>query len=454
MKNNNLKKTDRNIKSKKDLNAYSLAGIGIGGIIGSGFFLGSALAIKQAGPSVVLAFIFGGFIMSQVLGAMTSISINRPVIGSFRVYTEQFLGKFTGYLLGWIIYVSGILGTASEAIASAVFLKYWIPGLSIAVLSLSSILLVIFINMLQMKYFGYIESGIAALKIIVMTAFIVIGLIFIWSHGVSVKPAPFSGFQNFFPNNISGFLQSMLIVVFTYSGISTVAMATSDVKKPSKSIPKATMLVTFGIIALYALTMLVVVLTVDFKFININSSPLIQSLNNMNIKWASSVINAVILSATFSVMIGGYYSCNQMLISLSMAKEAPSVFNKKTKRDFYKNAWLLTGVTSILIVMISFLLSSKLFNYLVSASSYFSFFNWIINLIVYILWKKKRSSEEKYNSPLILGKSGAYGTIIIIFVLFIMSLKVPDFRIGFYAAALMTFLIALSYKLYIRPKSI
>lgn len=43
--------------------------------------------------------------MSQVLGAMTSISINRPVVGSFRVYTEQFLGEFTRYLLGWIIIV-------------------------------------------------------------------------------------------------------------------------------------------------------------------------------------------------------------------------------------------------------------------------------------------------------------------------------------------------------------
>ena len=125
---------DSDKKSNKELNAYSLAGIGIGGIIGSGFFLGSGIAIKEAGPSVILAFLFGGIIMSQVLGAMTSISINRPVTGSFRVYTEQFLGKFTGYLLGWIIYVSGILGTATEAIAAAIFLKYWFPGLSVALL--------------------------------------------------------------------------------------------------------------------------------------------------------------------------------------------------------------------------------------------------------------------------------------------------------------------------------
>lgn len=52
----------------------------------------------------------------------------------------------------------------------------------------------------------------------------------------------------------------------------------------------------------------------------------------------------------------------------------------------------------MLIVMGSFLLSAKLFNYLVSTSSYFSFFNWVINLIVYIIWQKKRSNEENFKS--------------------------------------------------------
>lgn len=441
-------------KSRKTLSAYSLAGIGIGGIIGSGFFLGSALAIKQAGPSVILAFVFGGFIMSQVLGAMTSISINRPVIGSFRVYTEQFLGKFIGYLLGWMLYVSGILSIASEAIAAAVFLKYWVPKLSLAILALCVMILVVLINMLQMKYFGYIESGIAIIKILVMIVFIVMGIIFIINYGVHVTPPPFSSLINFFPNNISGFLQSMLIIVFSYSGISTIAMATSEVEKPSTSIPKATILVTIGLIALYSLTMLVVVLTVDYKYINVNSSPLIQSLSNMNIGWASTVINAIILIATFSVMIGSYYSCDQMIISLSEAKEALAVFKKKSKKDFYLNAWILTGIVSILVVLLSFALSSRLFSYLISASSYFSFFNWVINLIVYILWSKKRSIEEKYKSPLIFGKVGAYCTITIVIFLFIMSLRVQDFRVGFYAAVSISILIILSYLPYCKQKNI
>jgi len=244
IKSSNLKDITSYNKSNKQLNAYSLAGIGIGGIIGSGYFLGSGIAIKEAGPSIVLAFFLGGIIMSQVLGAMTSISINRPVTGSYRVYTEQFLGKFAGYLLGWTIYISGVLGTASEAIAAAVFLKYWFPNLSVALLAFCMVSLVILINMLQMKYFSYLESSMAVINILVLVAFLVIGITFLCSNGIQVKPFPFASIKNFFPNNISGLINSMLIVVFTYSGISTIAMATSDVKKPSVSIPKATVIVT------------------------------------------------------------------------------------------------------------------------------------------------------------------------------------------------------------------
>lgn len=442
--NNNINNNDI---TKNGLNAYSLAGIGIGGIIGAGFFLGSSLAISEAGPSVILAFILGGIIMSQVLGSMTSISINRPVKGSFRVYTEQYLSKFIGFLLGWVIFTSGILSLGSEAIATGIFLKYWMPNISSSVFALAALIIVIFINRLGTKYFGYIESLMAVIKIAIIIFFVILGILYISRNGITLKQNPFTSLTVFFPNKISGFLQSMLIVIFTFAGISTVAMATSEVRKPCYEIPKATVLLTLGTVLLYVLSMFVIVSTVDWNLINTDVSPFVQSFNNIGYSWASTLINSAILVSTFSVMIGTYYGCVQILSSLVQAKEAPKFLETSTEKGFHKYSWLATGCISIVVVLIAFVLGSKLFNYLISSSSYFSFFNWTINLLTYITWMKHRDKSEIYNSPLIKGKLSAIITIIVIIILLVISLGVSDFRIVFYVAVSILIIISAFYKL-------
>ena len=435
---------------KKSLNSYSIAGIGIGGIIGAGFFLGSGLAINQAGPSVILAFLLGGLIMSQVLGAMTSISINRPVQGSFRVYAEEFLGHYIGYLLGWVVYVSGILALSSEAVAAGIFLRYWFPQIPLAVFALIVLLLVITANVFGAKNLGYIESVIAIVKIGILVVFILLGGFFLFSHGISSIPNPFSSVKAFFPNTFSGFLQSMLIVIFTYSGISAVAMATSEVRDPRRDIPKATVFMTIGIVTLYTLSMAVIVSIVGWSAINTDVSPFVHIFNNLGLGFMSTTVNGVIFIAALSVMIATYFSCIQILVSLAEAQEAPELLKMRTEKRFFRNAWLTVRSFALLVVALSFVLGNKLFNYLISASSYFSFFNWIINLITYLLWLKYRCNAEIFDSPLIWGRKGLYATLTVIAFFLIMSLRVTDFRIGFYVAIGILVVLSGSYKMLLR----
>lgn len=160
---------------------------------------------------------------------------------------------------------------------------------------------------------------------------------------------------------------------------------------------------------------------------------------------ATSFWSMAAQQSAFSVMLGAYFGSNLLLTSLSNTKEAPAAFRRKTKNRFYQNAWFATGVFSLIIVEISFFLSFKLFNYPISSCSYFSFFNWTINLIVYLLWLKHRHGEERFSSPLIFGSIGCYVTIFLICILSVVSLWVKDFRIGFYSATVITILISLAY---------
>ncbi|MDP4156830.1 MAG: amino acid permease, partial [Bacillota bacterium] len=120
------------------------------------------------------------------------------------------------------------------------------------------------------------------------------------------------------------------------------------------------------------------------------------------------------------------------------------------RRGFYRNAWLAVAAGTLIVVGMSFLLPSTLYNYLVSASSYFTFLNWTLNLVTYLLWLKKRRDNETFKSNLIWGRPGAYGTIAAILVLFIMSLRVHDFLMGFYAAFSFIAVISLAYFIWSR----
>jgi L-asparagine transporter-like permease len=434
------------------LNAYSLAGLGIGGVIGAGFFLGSGLAVREAGPSVSLAFLFGGLIMMQVLGAMTSINVNRLERGSFRVYVEEFLGSYAGFLVGWAVFISSILGVGSEAIAMGVFTHFWLPYLPLPVLAMSFMVVIILMNAMNMQNFGRIESGMSVLKVLALLAFIILGVYALVTNGGYIKTSPFSSIHSFFPNGASGLLQSMLVVIFSFSGISALAMASTEVSKPQEEIPKAARLMSFGSTGLYVISTLVLVMITSWNTVSTNKSPFVHAFDVMGMNWAASGLNVIVLLAAFSVMAASYYASIQLVVSLSAVKKGPRLFLQHSRRGFYRNAWIAVALGTLLVVGMSFLLPSAIYNYLVSASSYFTFLNWILNLVTFLFWMKKRRKNEQFQSKLIWGRSGAYGTIAVILVLFIMSLRVHDFLMGFYAFFSFSAVISAAYFIWSRKR--
>lgn len=433
---------------KKGLNAISLAGIGIGGIIGAGFFLGSGLAVHEAGPSVILAFILGGLIMTQVLGAIMSIHVNRLDPGSFRVYAEQILGPYIGFLIGWGIFSAGISTMVAEALAMGIFVKYWYSALPLPVLAIIFILVVIGLNSLGVGALGKIETIMAVLKVLILLIFIGFGGYILLSGGILVKPNPLSGFSAFFPNGLAGLFQSMLIVIFSFAGISAMALAATETADPRHQIPEACAYLSVGTILIYSSSMLVLVLLVPWTQIYTAKSPFVQAFDLLHAKWASDGVNIIILVAAFSVIAATYYTATRILVSLGETGKAPALFTKVTKGGLPYYAWLMVGICALLVAAASFVVPRALFHYLISASSYFTFLNWTVNLATYLAWLKLRRREETFSSGLILGRWGAIVTIAAIVALTAVSLRVAEFRMGFYAAAGLICLISLGYRFY------
>jgi len=75
--------------------------IAIGGAIGVGLFLGSAKAIHQAGPALLISYAFASLAVFFIMRALGELLVHRPVAGSFAVYAERYVNPWAGFVTGW-----------------------------------------------------------------------------------------------------------------------------------------------------------------------------------------------------------------------------------------------------------------------------------------------------------------------------------------------------------------
>ena len=103
--------------------------IAIGGTIGVGLFLGSAKAIHDAGPGLLLAYALGGVAIFFIMRALGELLTYRPVAGSFATYAEEFCGPLAGFVTGWSYWFMWVVIAMAELTAIGIYVRYWFPDL-------------------------------------------------------------------------------------------------------------------------------------------------------------------------------------------------------------------------------------------------------------------------------------------------------------------------------------
>ena len=83
--------------------------IALGTAIGTGLFLGSASAIQLAGPAVLLAYLAAGAAIYVVMRAMAEMVLRTPDASSFVDFTQRYLGRTWGFVIGWIFTLEMLL---------------------------------------------------------------------------------------------------------------------------------------------------------------------------------------------------------------------------------------------------------------------------------------------------------------------------------------------------------
>ncbi|MCY0902346.1 MAG: amino acid permease [Firmicutes bacterium] len=431
----------------------SLAGlifVGVGGIIGAGYFLGIGLSIQQAGPGILVGFLIGAVIMSQVLGAITSLAVNHPVAGSFRAYAQEMFGPFLGYFQGWLYWLSSLLTVSSEAIAMAVFARVFVPHWPVWLLAFVFTAVVILLNAFGIRAFTKLESLLAGFKIAALVGFCAIVLLVALSviGGAGVHLEYLTARGGFLPHGLFGVLQSMLIVIFAYAGIGVVATAATELRHPADA-GRAAIWVVLGLVVLYVGSLFALLITVPWWALGTSTSPFVYALSALHVRFVADLFNVIILIAAFSVMAGALFSALLILRNMAHVHEAPRVLGSRARGWSYVGL-AVTSLVSLLAIGISYILPSQVYSYLISASSYFTFFNWVVILLAWRSWAQREVKAQRpfFRSAWLKGGPAAvWATVVAIVALAAFSLGDASQRMGAIAALLLSILVACGYPL-------
>lgn len=240
--------------------------MGLGSTIGAGLFLGTGVGISAAGPAVLLAYLIAGFLailVMQMLGEMGTVI---PASGSFSEYAEHGIGRWAGFTQGWIYWLATVAVLGAEITGAVSFIGSWFnvsPWIPAAV----CVAFFGIVNLLRVRLFGEFEYWFAAIKVIVIVAFLIVGflLIFGFLPGHEFIGTKIFLEDGFMPNGLGGVAAGLLAVAFAFGGIEVVAIAAAESEDPEKSLVNAVRSTILRISVFYLGSVLVITFLLPYS---------------------------------------------------------------------------------------------------------------------------------------------------------------------------------------------
>lgn len=380
----------------------------LGAAIGVGLFLGSASAIKLAGPGIILGYAFAGMIMFFIMRALGEMAIQKPVAGSFSQYARDYLGPLAGYITGWNYWFLWVVTCMAEITAAGIYMEYWFPNIPRWIWALVALVIMAAVNFLAVKAYGELEFWFALIKIVTIVFMIVVGLAMILfgfgNGGIATGISNIWKHGGFLPNGITGVLMSLQMVMFAFLGIEMIGITAGEVKNPEKTLAKAIDTVFWRILLFYVGALFVIMSIYPWTEIGLKGSPFVLTFDKLGIPAAAGIINFVVLTAALSSCNGGIFSTARMLFNLAQHGEAPPSYGKLNKNGVPSFAVLATAGALLIGVVLNYFVPAKVFTWVTAISTFGAIWTWAMILLSQMRYRKGLTKEEtkalKYKMPL------------------------------------------------------
>lgn len=363
---------------------WQLSLFGVACTIGTGYFLGSGIAMKMGGGSIIFLFVLAAFCTYVVFDVLAKMTMEDPQQGSFRSYAKKAFGRWAGFSSGWVYWSSELLIMGSQLTALSLFTRFWFPSIPMWIFSTFYAVLAVCVILLGTKAFERAEHLFAVIKVSAILMFLVIAAIALlgFISGGSYQPKFPTTTAAFLPAGFMGSWSSFIYVFYAFGGIEIMGLMAMRLRQPEE-VPKAGNVMIISLACIYMASLVLALTLMPLDALQGKESPFQTALGSYQLPLVPHVFNAILIIAGFSTMVASMFAITTILVSLAKDRDAPSIFSRTTKGK-RKMPLLAIGFTTggiAMAVVLALLLPENLYEYVTTAAGIMLLYNWFFILL-------------------------------------------------------------------------
>ena len=341
------------------LKSRHLTMMGLGSAVGAGLFLGVGLGIQMSGTSVLISYAVAGALIALVMWMLGEMAAARPSLGSFSTYAGQAFGHWARFTMGWIYWFMLIMVMGAEITGAAAIISNWFD-IAPWIPALIAVAFFAVVNFAAVGGFGEFEFWFAIIKVGVIVAFLVIGVLMALGilPGMDFSLAGTNFTENFLPNGMPGFAAGLLAVAFAFGGIELVTIAAAESENPAHNVATAVRAIIVRIMIFYIGSIVVITMALPFSSIQdadvAADSPFTLVLAAAKIPFAAGFMEAIIALALLSAFNAQIYATSRLVFDMAKDHCAPGFFLKQNRAGSPINAVILSMVFAFASVGLQF----------------------------------------------------------------------------------------------------
>jgi APA family basic amino acid/polyamine antiporter len=326
----------------RGIRKWDLVAVAINGIIGAGIFGLPAKVFALIGSYSLIAFIVCALVVTLIILCFAEVGSRFDATGGPYLYAREAFGPTVAFEVGWLIWLARLTAFAANCNLMVSYLAFFWPSANSpvprALLITAVVISLTALNVFGVRQAANVSNLFTIGKLIPMLIFIAAGLFFLNPHAFVLGALPSTG----------AFSQSVLLLIYAFSGFEMAAIPAGEIRNPQKHLPRALLIATAVVAFTYILIQVVCIGTLPG--LATSTKPLADAGQRF-----MGTVGAAIISVGAVISIAGnlnivLLSGSRVPFAIAEQKQLPSVISRIHRTFFTPHVAILITAAVMLVL--------------------------------------------------------------------------------------------------------